>query len=173
MSKLLDTAEPPGTAPLGVSASVAAPMAACAIKSAAAAQVTVQQVQHYTTLPYIDGVFDCADFVAQVQLEVFGRVLALPPHGARPAGTAGQRAMLAKLSDQLATRLDAPQVGAVVLLSQLDAQGLLAWHMGTLFEQHGQWWVLHNVRAAAGVQFQRLTALQGQACKVEGYYTCA
>ena len=137
---------------------------------------TVATAERYVGMVYIPDQFDCADLTELVQREVFGRALPLPPHSARPQGSAGRRRMIGAMRQELATPVAAPEVGAVVLLSQpmpgaVSAEQVL-WHMGTLFNHAGRWWLLHNVQDMGGVYLQLLDNMQRMFMHIEGYYVC-
>jgi hypothetical protein len=136
---------------------------------------TLLDAQCYVGLPYEDGVFDCADLVALVLREKWAKELPLPPHSERPGGRAGRRRVMSELRAALATRLDAPTHGGIVLMQMPDETGTQAaavWHLGLLFMGHGDSWVLHNARSLGGVWLHRLRELGRLGLHVEGHYTC-
>ena len=137
---------------------------------------TVAVAERYVGMAYIPGQFDCADFTALVQREVFGRGMPLPPHADRPQGSAGRRRLIGAMRQEIARPVAVPEVGAVVLISQplqnaVSADQVL-WHIGTLFDHMGQWWMLHNVQDMGGVFLQQLDDVKRRSGHVEGYYVC-
>jgi hypothetical protein len=93
----------------------------------------------------------------------------LPPHSERPGGRAGE------LRAALATRLDAPTHGGIVLMQmpdETDTQAAAVWHLGVLFVAHGESWVLHNARSLGGVRLHRLRELWRLGAHVDGHYAC-
>ncbi len=66
------------------------------------------EVERLTLIPYDENEFDCADLVALVQRELFGRQIQMP--GRRPRGAEGQAA-IGDLSRPYARRTDTPQDG--------------------------------------------------------------
>ena len=128
------------------------------------------RAQAYVGLPYVCGVFDCADLAARVQWELFGRVVPLPVHRKRPAGAMGQAREIAALRTDLADPLDAPETGCGVLMYEPRDDGAALWHIGTAFMAPGTTWVLHNSFAMGNAALQRLADLQRFGLRLEGYY---
>ena len=115
--------------------------------------------------PYVEGEFDCADLVAQVQQQVWGRRVLLPVHGTRDA----QRVQT--LCDTLAQKVDTPQSGDVVLMwVPGEEKGLLVWHLGTVFVEEGCAWVLHNSYKRGGAVLNRVRDLARLGLRVEAFY---
>lgn len=123
-------------------------------------------MEHWTTayvgLPYIDGEQDCAELVARVQREVFGRAVTVPR--VRADGPFGKSAQIAQGAADLADRVEAPVEGDAVLMK---VRGL--WHVGVLFEA-GEPWVLHALRSAGAVVAHRMRDLAALGIVVEGFY---
>lgn len=134
---------------------------------------SLKDAQRYVGMAYEDGVFDCSDLVALVQRELFGHDLKLPAHADRPGGRAGRRNVMRDMSKALAQPLDEPALGAVVIMQQPadDGRGMV-WHLGVMFTDGQEWWVLHNVNTLGGVWLHRLRELGRLGIQVEGYYTC-
>ncbi len=131
-----------------------------------ATATALQRAQAYVGTPYEAGVFDCADLAVRVQREVFGRQVALPAHAsAREA----QAAQIHALRAQLATPIAQPVTGCAVLLTRNDPAGTL-WHIGTVFIDSMQTWVLHNSAHLRSAALQRLDKLQRTGFVVEGFY---
>lgn len=116
----------------------------------------------YIGLPYIEEVQDCAEVVARVQREVFGRLVTVP--GVRAEGPFGKSAQIAQGAQDLADPVADPLEGDVVLM---QVRGL--WHVGVLFYVDEPW-VLHALRSSGQVVSHRLRELAGVGVRVEGYY---
>lgn len=127
------------------------------------------KAQNYVGMPYVEGVFDCADLAAKVQWEVFGQLIALPVHRKRPAGAMGQAREIRTLQHELATPLELPVTGCGVLMYQPTDQAM-RWHIGTAFVVGVEVWVLHNSFSMASACLQRLGDVQRQGTRLEGYY---
>lgn len=137
------------------------------------------RAQCYVGSPYSPGQYDCADLAVQVQREVFGRAVALPAHGARPASV--QRVTsthVQRLRDALADRIDAPVTGCAVLLYTDEGtpeRPVRRWHVGTAFVRQtrcgqAETWLLHNSRATMGAALQRLDDVLRTGLRLDGYY---
>jgi hypothetical protein len=124
-------------------------------------------------MAYEAGAFDCSDLVALVLRELFGQALALPPHAERPGGRAGRRALIRGMQEQLAKPLDAPELGAVALMQQSVDGGGTVWHLGVIFGDANEWWVLHNAQTLGGVWLHRMKELGRLGLQMEGVYSCA
>jgi hypothetical protein len=128
---------------------------------------TLKDAERYVGTPYVDGVFDCSDLTAKVQLELWGRTVALPTHSSRPA-----LAPDGVWAGAVAQRIEAPVHGCVVLLHWLSGLGgELRWHVGTVFMQTGQTWVLHNSRLHGKTVLHTLAELRRQQLRLDGFYT--
>jgi hypothetical protein len=124
------------------------------------------QAQAFVGMPYVPGQFDCADLAVRVQRDIFGHAIALPAHGhTRQA----QGAQIQALRLDLAQPVDAPHTGCAVVLTRGDSAGTL-WHIGTVFVDSLQTWVLHNSQHLRSAALQRLDWLQRTGFVVEGYY---
>src|SRR4051794_35462605 len=77
------------------------------------APMRLVDVENFTLIPYDEQTFDCADLVALVQRELFGRDIQMP--GRRPRGAEGQAA-IGDLSKPYAVRTEAPTDGDLVLM---------------------------------------------------------
>ena len=134
---------------------------------------SLRDAERYVGMAYVADEFDCSDLVAQVQTELFGKTLRLPPHAQRPGGRAGRRRMISAMCEALATELAAPEHGAVIMMKQpADDGGGMLWHMGVMFAQDHEWWVLHNAQTLGSVWLHRLSELGKLGLQVEGYYAC-
>lgn len=116
----------------------------------------------FVGLPYVEGEQDCAELVARVQREVFGRAVTVPR--ARADGPFGKSAQIAQGAADLADRVALPAEGDAVLM---QVRGL--WHVGVWFAV-GEPWVLHALRSAGAVVAHRLRDLPALGIKVEGFY---
>ena len=117
----------------------------------------------YVGLPYVPGEQDCAELVARVQREVFGRAVTVPRE--RAAGPFGLSAQISAGARDLATPVEAPADGDAVLML---VRGL--WHVGVWFEQAGEGWVLHALRRSGMVVTHRMRDLPQAGIRVEGFY---
>jgi hypothetical protein len=122
--------------------------------------------QSYVGTPYEAGVFDCADLVAKVQQEVWGRRPLLPVHSARSAE------VVQTLCEELARPVPEPETGDVVLMWLREPEkGEAIWHLGTVFVEQGCAWVLHNSARRGAAVLHRLRDLPRMGLRVEGFYT--
>lgn len=134
-------------------------------------QPLIIQASRYVGRPYAAGEFDCADLAVLVQRELFGRPVALPAH--HPGGARTQGALILRLRDALADRIDEPADGAGVLLWEPDGavgEDLRRWHIGTVFLHAGEVWVLHASAKMGSVALQRLADLRRWGLRLEGFY---
>lgn len=128
---------------------------------------TLRDAQRLVNLPYVDGVFDCGHMVILTQLELFGRRVDLPLQ--HPRGRCGQAALIGRLSETLVDPVETPVSGDVALYSQPDADGGAHYHLGTVFVQCGERWLLH-------VQLDRRSVLQREidarrlGLQLQGYF---
>lgn len=133
----------------------------------------LQRAEAYVGRPYEVGVFDCADLAVLVQREVFGRCVALPTHRQRPGGLMGQAREIHALRGALATPIAGGVSGAGVLMFETVAQNDVPsqlWHIGTVFVQGGETWVLHNSHAMGCAALHRLRDLRRWGLQLEGFY---
>lgn len=117
----------------------------------------------YVGLPYIPGEQDCAELVARVQREVFGRAVTVPRE--RAGGPFGASAQVSAGARDLAEPVEAPVDGDAVLM---QVRGL--WHVGVWFELAGEGWVLHALRRPGQVVTHRMRDLPAAGIRVEGFY---
>ena len=127
-----------------------------------------KKAQSYVGTPYLVGEFDCADLAVKVQLELWGRAIALPLRRKRPGGVLGQAREIHRLQDDLATLVEEPDNGDGVLMH--DGGAPPTWHIGTVFLHEGEAWVLHNSFTLGSAALQRLADLRRFGLKVEGFY---
>ena len=133
----------------------------------------LQKAEGYVGTPYLEGEFDCADLAQRVQWEVFGHVVELPVHRARPAGAMGQRREINKWQEALAKHIDLPVTGCGVLMFEPSLEpgaSSEVWHIGTVFIDGADVWVLHNSFAMGSALLQRLADMRRQGMRVEGFY---
>lgn len=126
--------------------------------------------QSYVGLPYVDGEFDCAHLYLKVQREVFGRELVLPTHHEmHRKGHMSQGAQIRAARDELAVQIKEPTHGCAVLMVGPSEVGEL-WHIGTVLDHNGHWWVLHNSRPMGGVALNNLRDFAWRGQRIEGFY---
>lgn len=133
--------------------------------------MTLSDAERYVFagLQYREGEYDCATLAVQVQRELFGREIDLPPASGRAAGRAGQGRDIRRLQPSLSERVEAPATGDGALFWASEAGGR-RWHIGTVFMQDGECWVLHMVDEVRGVALQRLSDVLAQGLALEGFY---
>ena len=127
---------------------------------------TLAKAQEFVGLPYVAGEFDCADLAVRVQRVLFCKDITLPAH---EQGRAGQVQQIESLRYDKAEAIANPENGCGVLLARADAQGLV-WHIGTVFLEGGEAWVLHNSQHLKSAALQRLGHLKRSGFTVEGFY---
>lgn len=125
-----------------------------------------RELDRFCGLPYCARTFDCADLVALVQRELYGKHIALPGRAAReraPVATA-QRA----LSGEIACGIAEAEAGdGDVVLMHSDTM-----HLGVLFVIAGERWVLHAFANVGYTALQRVSELRQLGVRIEGYYRC-
>ena len=120
-------------------------------------------VERYTEIPYCEDTLDCADFVALVQRELFGRHIQLP--NGRPRGTRGQLS-LGELSKAYGVRTDDPRNGDLVLMTE---HGRAA-HAGVYFWLAHEAYVLHSSERIGCSVLHRARDLPEFGAPIEGFY---
>ncbi|MFC6838623.1 peptidoglycan endopeptidase [Xanthomonas theicola] len=124
-----------------------------------------EQVERFTGIPYDEGAMDCADLVALVQRELFGRHVCMPSN--RPRGIAGQ-AVMGAMSRVYAKPVSRPSDGDLVLM--FDRGRPRPGHAGTYFHLAHEGWVLHtNSRLGLSV-LHRARELADFGARIEGFY---
>lgn len=123
------------------------------------------EVERLTLIPYDEDEFDCADLVALVQRELFGRQIQMP--GRRPRGTEGQAA-IGELSRPYARRTDTPQDGDLVLM--IDHGHKRPGPAGVFFYLAHEAWVLHANEKTGCSILHRVRELPDFGLRIEGYY---
>lgn len=123
-------------------------------------------VERYVGIPYDADGFDCADLVAKVQAELFGRPVSMPSR--RPRGMRGSE-QLGELSKPYARHRDGPpEDGDLVLM--FDHGQRNPGHAGVFFFLAHEQWVLHSNESNGCAVLHRLRDLQGFGLRVEGIY---
>ena len=117
----------------------------------------------YEGIAYCEASMDCADFVALVQWELFGREIVLP--NGRPRGARGQLA-LEKLSKPYGDRTDEPRDGDFVLMVERGVLG----HVGVYFWIAHEAWVLHSCERIGESVLHRVRDLPDFGAPIEGFY---
>lgn len=132
------------------------------------AVVTLRDAEALVGIPYDEGHFDCGHLVSLVQQQLFGRAVGLPVH--HPRGRRGQAAMIGRLSAQLVERVVVPATGDVSLYLEVHDDGREGFHLGTVFVQAGECWVLHAHATSGASVLQRETDALRMGLRLEGYY---
>jgi hypothetical protein len=125
------------------------------------------KAEHWSTrylgMRWVENEFDCGDFAALVQREVFGRSIALPrDHG---SGALGRSAAIAAHQAEYVLRTEDPKDGDAVLLYVFER----IQHLGLLCLINGERWVVHN-QQGVGVTRVRLRDLISRGYRIEGFY---
>ena len=122
-------------------------------------------VERFTLTPYDEQTFDCADLVALVQRELFGRDIQTP--GRRPRGAEGQAA-IGELSKPYAVRTEAPADGDLVLMIEHGQKR--PGHAGVYFWIAHEIWVLHANEKTGCSILHRARDLPDFGLRIEGFY---
>ena len=122
-------------------------------------------VERFTLIPYDDQSFDCADLVALVQREMFGRDVQMP--GRRPRGVVGQAA-LGELSQPYGQRTATPQDGDLVLMIEHGQKR--PGHAGVYFWLSHEAWILHANEKTGCSILHRARELPDFGLRIEGTY---
>ena len=120
----------------------------------------------YVGRPYVEGRHDCADFVAAVLRERFGRNLALPAHG---PGVRAQDRQIAALKGVYARRTTAPQDGDGVLMAAAGRARCIGHHIGIWCAVGAEPYVLHCLKGTGSI-LHPLRDLGRRALVLEGVY---
>ena len=121
-------------------------------------------VRPYQGIRYCEATLDCADFVALVQRELFGRQVTLP--NGRPRGARGQLA-LGELSKPYGTRTETPKDGDLVLMKERGVLG----HVGVYFWLAHEAWCLHSCERIGESVLHRIRDLPDMGAPVEAIYS--
>ena len=126
-----------------------------------------KRLQEYVGREYrVD--YNCAHLAADVQADLFGRVVSLP--GVMPGGSAGQRRMVNEMRDELAMEIAVPFPGCAVILSSRTDDGHEVLHIGTVALRQGEPYVLHNSAHFGSARFERLDSLKRHGMKFCGWF---
>jgi sulfur carrier protein ThiS len=135
---------------------------------------TLRDAERYVGRAYVEGEFDCASLAVLVQAELFGRRIDLPVAADRHRGRRGQASDIQRLQPEVADLVSEPRTGDAVILWALVPEGLpplnRQWHVGTVFVQGGETWILHCANEAQGVALQRLDHLLQLGMHLDGFY---
>ena len=94
----------------------------------------------YLPRRYAEGAYDCADLVADVQRERFGREVVLP---SRALGVRGRDEQMRAMATAYARRADEPAEGDLVLMRAAGRRSDIGHHVGVLCLVDGRAHVLH------------------------------
>lgn len=134
---------------------------------------TLRDAEALVGLPYRAGRFDCMHLAVKAQAELFGHVVRWPAGARHPAGHADQMAVMRQHMGGIARSLDAGDVaisGDAVLWRVAVGTPDEHWHVGTLFVQFGERWVLHTTAAKGASVLQRLGECAVEGLQFEGFY---
>ena len=129
----------------------------------------------YVGRAYVEGRYDCADFVVEVLRERFGRRVALPAHAATcsraPSGATarGWDAQIAALKDEYAVRTIAPREGDGVLMRAAARRRSVGHHIGVWCAVADEPHVLHCLRGVGSI-LHPIRELRLRALDLEGVY---
>ncbi len=130
--------------------------------------VTLRDAERLVGRPHIDGVADCGHLVVDTQRLLFNREVDLPLQ--HPQGRRGQAALIGRLSAVLVQRVDVPATGDVGLYIEDDDDGGWHFHLGTIFVQGGERWLLHSHATTGASILQREADALRLGLRVEGHY---
>lgn len=125
-------------------------------------------VERFVAIPYDEREFDCADLVALVQRELFGRDVQMP--GRRPRGVEGQAA-LGELSQPYGQRTATPQDGDLVLMIEHGQKR--PGHAGVYFWLGHEGHCLHSNERNGCSVIHKIRDLPDFGLRIEGYYRWA
>ncbi|HEL2957641.1 TPA: peptidoglycan endopeptidase [Stenotrophomonas maltophilia] len=127
-----------------------------------------EAAERFVGIPYDEREMDCADLVALVQRELFGREVQMP--GRRPRGVEGQAA-LGELSRPYCRRALTPQDGDLVLM--IETPNKRPGHAGIFFFLAHEGWVLHSNERNGCSVLHRVRDMPEFGLRIEGIYTWA
>lgn len=126
-------------------------------------------LDRFIGLPYCPRRMDCADLAILVQRELFGNSVFVAGKRPRPLHPAQQDAAIDAHKDQLADRVECPQDGDAVLMTEPGSS--VAGHIGTYFFINYAPHVLHTASwMQGGSTLHRLQDLSALGLTVEGFY---
>ena len=139
--------------------------------------VTLKDAEQLVGLPYDEHSLDCAHLAVLAQERLFGRQVADWLHDGRHQGALARHALVGRYRDDLAEPLSglasAESGDLVLFIDQMYLQRAAVtdlWHLGTLFLEAGEWWVLHTHRGNGSSVLQRLLDLPPRGLRIEGFY---
>lgn len=138
----------------------------------AAPWVTLRQAETLVGLTHVPGRFDCMHLALLAQRQLFGRAVPWPQQ-AHPLGRRHQAAMIRRHCADLARPLaddEPPATGDGVLWTVDAGTAGRGYHIGTLFVQAGERWVLHTSEDLGQSVLQRLRDCPAQGLRLEGFY---
>ncbi len=125
-------------------------------------------LDRFTGLRYCARHMDCADLAILVQKELFGRDVMLAGKRPRPLTAQDQDAAIKDYCAELAHKVDTPQDGDVVLMTEPGAN--VAGHIGTYFFLSYTPYVLHTTAHMGESKFHKIKDLASMGLTVEGFY---
>lgn len=135
-------------------------------KSNAGPAPAAHWAESYVGRPYDGASYDCADLVADVMSERFGRKVDLP---GRAAGIRGLDRQIADAAAQLADPVDDPREGDLVLMRAAGRRSSIGHHVGICCWVAGRAHVLH-ARPGLGACLHPLDGLRLHALELAGTY---
>lgn len=128
-----------------------------------------EDVERFALIPYDEDGFDCADLVALVQREMFGREVCMPSR--RPRGVRGAVGLHALSRPYARLREGPPQDGDLVLM--IDHGHQSPGHAGVFFFLAHEGWILHTNEKVGCSVLHRVRDLSGFGLRIEGFYEWA
>lgn len=132
------------------------------------AMVTLRQAETLVGIPYVEGSFDCVHLVALTHQQLFGRTVPIPQ--LHPRGRRGQAAVIARLTSAVVERVAEPATGDVGLYIETEDDGGERFHVGTVFLQAGERWLLHAHATSGFSVLQREGDALRMGLRLDGYY---
>ena len=120
----------------------------------------------YVGRAYVEGRYDCADFVVEVLRERFVRRVALPAHA---ASVRGWDAQIAALRGEHAVPTISPREGDGVLMRAAARRRSVGHHIGVWCAVAGEPHVLHCLRGVGSI-LHPIRELRLRALELEGVY---
>jgi hypothetical protein len=134
---------------------------------------TLREAERLVGMAYEPGRFDCAHFAVLVQDELFGRTVADWLAARHPVRPQRQGELLLRCRDGLADRVEpeAVETGDVVLFTHwVGRMQMQQWHIGTLFVEGGERWVLHTSEGLGSSVLERLADCRSRGLQLDGFY---
>lgn len=129
---------------------------------------TLRQAEGLVGLTYVPGRFTCMHLALLAQRELFGRDVAPQLAGRLPVRGEDQGRLLARWREVVASPVVDARTGDAVLFK--DGGGEWEWHIGTLFVEGGEHWVLHTHQGIGASVLERLRDTPRRGLRVEGFY---